>query len=147
MIYGGATMFAQNTSSNFYSTYDVRELVKEKQFKGIDFSNEDMSIESISELKGGGSEGTKSITYACRIQATGEDAFDLANFLEWLSEETIKQIESGKGTLTYHRHKIGKRFLIEYSQQGFVGRVEVDGDIMGKDEISVDVDVIERSSK
>jgi hypothetical protein len=140
-------MFTHNTSSSFYSTYDVRELVKEKQYKGIDFSDEDMAIESISELRGGGSENTKSISYACRIQTTDGDAFDLANFLEWLSEETTRQIESGKGTVVSQRHKIGRRFYIEYSQQGFAGRVEVDGDIMGKDQISLDVEVIERSSK
>jgi hypothetical protein len=140
-------MFDQNTSSNFYSSYDVRELVKDKKYKGIDFSNGDGAFESNSELKGGGSENTKSISYACRIEFTGEDASDLANFLDWLSEETIKQIKSGKGTVVTHRHEIGRRFYIEYNQEGFVGRVEVDGDIMGKEQISLDVEVMERSSK
>jgi hypothetical protein len=146
-MYGGGIMFAQEKSSTFYSSYDARELVKDRKYKGIDFAYGDMGGETISELRGGGSEKTKSTSYGCRIQTTGEDAFNLEDFLNWLAEETIKQIESGKGRVVRQRHKVGRRFYIEYSQRGFVGRVEVDGDITGKDQLSLDVEIIESSKK
>ena len=98
-------MFAQEKSSTFYSSYDARELVEERKYKGIDFAYGDASSESISELRGGGSEKTKSISYGCRIQTTEEDAFNLADFLNWLAKETIKQIESGDGRVVRERHK------------------------------------------
>ncbi len=140
-------MFAQKKSSAFYSSYDARELVKDRKYQGINFAYGDMGDEFIAELRGGGSEKTKSSSYDCRIQTTGEDAFNLENFLNWLAEETIKQIESGKGTVVRQRHKIGRRFYIEYSQSGFVGRIEVDADVRGKDRLSLDVEIIESSEK
>ena len=140
-------MFAQEKSSAFYSSYDARELVKDRKYKGIDFAYGDAGDETISELRDGGSEKTKSTSYGCRIQTTGDDKFDLANFLNWLAEETIKQIESGKGTVVRQRHKVGRRFHLEYNHRGFVGRVEVDGDIIGKDQLSLDVEIMESRKK
>jgi hypothetical protein len=146
-IYGGTIVFAQDASSNFYSTYDVRELVKNGKYLEIDCADGDAFFETTSELRGGGTESTKSIIYACRIQSAGVDAFSLAKFLELLLDETIKKIEGGKGTLITQRHMIGKRFYVEYAQDGFLGRVEVDGDMMAKDQINLDVDVIETTKK
>lgn len=147
LLCGGVIVFAQAKSSAFYSSYDARELVKNRKYKGIDFAYGDMGSETISELQGGGSEKTKSISYGCRIQTTGDDAFNMEDFLNWLAEETIKQIESKKGTVVRQRHKVGRRFYLEYTQNGFTGRVEVDGDVTGKDQMSLDVEIIESSKK
>lgn len=164
LIDGGAIVFAQSKSSTFYSTYDARELVKNGQYKGIDFAYGEMGDEfSISKLtkrnKSGGnaaaqsrhggenSEATKSISYGCRIQTTGDDPFKVADFLDWLAQETIKQIESEKGVVVRQRHKVGRRFYIEYAQNGFTGRLEVDADVTGNDQMSLDVEIIESSRK
>ena len=149
LINGGAIVFAaQVKSSTFYSTYDARELVKNRKYKGIDFAYGEMGGEtSLSELPGGGSEKDKSISYGCRIQTTGDDAFNVADFLDWLAQETIKQIESGKGKVVRQRHKVGRRFYIEYAQDGFTGRLEVDADVTGNDQMSLDVEIIESSRK
>jgi len=147
LICGGAEVYAREKSSLFYSTYDARELVKGRKYKGIDFAYGDASSETITEVQGGGSEKTKSISYGCRIQTTGDGAFNMADFLKWLAEETIKQIESGKGAVVRQRHKVGRRFYLEYSQNGFTGRIEVDGDLIGRDQISLDVEIIESSKK
>jgi hypothetical protein len=151
LIDGGSIVFAQVKSSAFYSSYDARELVKNRKYKGIDFAHGEMGDEmSLSELpkKGitideGRQEKTKSISYGCRIQTTGYDAFNVADFLDWLAQETIKQIESGKGSVVRQRHKVGKRFYIEYTQNGFTGRLEVDADLTGTDQMSLDVEIIE----
>ncbi len=59
LIDGGAIVFAQTKSSTFYSTYDARELAKNRKYKGIDFAYGEMGGEtSLSELPGGGSEKT-----------------------------------------------------------------------------------------
>jgi len=155
LIDGGAIAFAQVKSSTFYSTYDARELVKNRKYKGIDFAYGEMGDEmSLSELpkKGvtfevGRYEKTKSISYGCRIQTKGDDAFNVADFLDWLAQETIKQIESGKGAVVRQRHKVGKRFYIEYAQNGFTGRLEVDANVTGNDQLSLDVEIIESSGK
>lgn len=153
LVDGGALVFDQVKSSTFYSTYDARELVKNRKYKGIDFAYGDMGDEmSISELpkkgvtfEGGRSEQTRFISYGCRIQTTGDDAFKVADFLDWLAQETIKQIESGKGAVVRQRHKVGKRFYIEYAQDGFTGRLEVDADVTGNDRMSLDIEIIESS--
>jgi hypothetical protein len=164
LIDGGAIVFAQVKSSTFYSTYDARELVKNRNYKGIDFaygeSGDEMSLSELPKQESGGgkaapqsphgggrSETTKSISYGCRIQTTGDDAFNVADFLNWLAQETIKQIESGKGTVVRQRHKVGRRFYIEYAQDGLNGRLEVDADVTGKDQMNLDVEIIERSAK
>ena len=164
MIDGGAIVFAQSKSSAFYSTYDARELVRNSKYKGVDFAYGEVGNEfSVSVVpkraRGGGkaaeqsrhgvgrSEKTKSISYSCRIQTTGNDAFDVANFLDWLAQETIKQIEGGKGAVVRQRHRVGRRFYIEYVHNGFTGRVEIDADVTGKDQMSLDVEIIERSRK
>jgi len=163
-IDGAAIVLAQAKSSTFYSTYDARELVKNRKYKGIDFAYGEMGDEwSLSELtkrkrgggkaaaqsrhEGGRSEKTKSTSYACRIQTTGDDVFNVADFLDWLAQETIKQIESGKGEVVGQRHKVGKRFYIEYVQNGFTGRIEVDADVTEKNQMSLDVEIIESSRK
>ena len=144
---GGAIVCAQEKSSAFYATYDARKLVKERKYKGIDFAYGDMGSEIITGLQGGGSEKTKFISYGCRIQVTGDSAFNMADFLNWLATETIKQIESGKGVVVRQRHKVGRRFYLEYTQNGFAGRIEVDGDVLGSDQISLDVEIIESSKE
>jgi hypothetical protein len=155
-------VFTQTKSSVFYSTYDARDLVKNGNYKGIDFAFGEMGDGfAISEFpkpaKGGdnaaaqnldgeiGSENTRSISYYCSIQTSGDDAFDVADFLDWLARETIKQIESGKGRVVGGRHKVGKRFQIEYAQNGFTGRLEVYADPTGEDRMDLDVEIIERS--
>ncbi len=140
-------MFAQENSSTFYSNYDARELVKNRKYKGIDFAYGDIGNEMVAELQGGGSEKTKSTSYGCRIQTAGDDAFKLEDFLNWLAEETIKQIESGEGKVVRQRNKVGRRFYLEYIQNGFAGRIEVDADILGKDQMDLDVEIIESSRK
>jgi hypothetical protein len=75
------------------------------------------------------------------------EAFEVADFLDWLARETIKQIESGQGAVVRQRHKVGKRFYIEYEQNGFTGRLEVDADVTGKDQLSLDVEIIESTGK
>ena len=147
LICGGVTVFAQEKSSAFYSSYDARELVKNRKYKGIDFAYGDMGGEAVAGLRGGGTEKTKSISYGCRIQTEGDDKFDMADFLNWLAEETIKQIEGGKGTVVRQRHKVGRRFYMEYTQGEFAGRVEVDGDVIGENQISLDVEIIESSKR
>ena len=164
LIDGGAIVFAQVKSSTFYSTYDARELVKNRKYKGIDFAYGDMGSEiSASELPkresgdvkaaaqsrdgGGHSEQTKSVSYGCRIQTTGDDIFNVADFLDWLAKETINQIEGGKGVVVRQRHKVGKRVYIEYAQNGFTGRIEVDAEFIGKDQMNLDVEIIESSRK
>ena len=164
LIDGGAIVFAQVKSSIFYSTYDARELVKNRKYKGIDFAYGEMGDEfSLSELpkreRGGGKaaaqtrlgggrlEKTKSIYYGCRIQTTGDDAFNVAHFLDWLAQETIKQIESGKGAVVGQRYKVGRRFHIEYAQNGFTGRLEVYADVTGNDQLDLDVEIFESSRK
>ncbi|HEY6119301.1 MAG TPA: hypothetical protein VIV66_05040 [Pyrinomonadaceae bacterium] len=147
MINEGAMVFAQVKSSTFFSTYDARELVKNRKYKGIDFGQGEMATgTSFSELPGERNENNKSISYDCRIQTTGDDAFNVANFLDWLAQESIKQIESAKATVVGQRHKAGKRFHIEYAQDGFTGRLEVYADITGKDQMSLDVEIIESST-
>jgi hypothetical protein len=147
LINGGAIVFAQVKSSTFYSTYDARELVKNRKYKGIDCDQGEMGTESRSELPGERNENNKAMSYDCRIQTTGDDAFNVANFLDWLAQESIKQIESGKGTVVGQRHKVGRRFHIEYAQDGFTGRLEVYADVTGKDQMSLDVEIIESSRK
>jgi hypothetical protein len=150
LIYGGVIVFSQAKSSTFYSAYDARELVKKRKYKGIDFAYgemgdgftiEEVSKEKESEIQRGGSENTKSVSYGCRIQTTGDEAFNVADFLDWLAQETINQIEGGKGAVVRQRHKVGKRFYIEYAQNGFTGRIEVDADIIGKDQMDLDVEI------
>ena len=146
-ICGGAIVFAQEKSSLFYSNYDARELVKNGKYKGIDFAYGEGSNEFTVEEQSGAVEKSKSISYGCRIQTTGDGAFNVADFLSWLLEQTTKQIESGKGTVVRTRHKVGRRFYIEYTQNGFTGRVEIDADLTGKDQMSLDVEIIESSKK
>jgi hypothetical protein len=152
--YGEGIVFTQAQSSTFYSTYDARELVKSRKYKGIDFAYGDMGagftieeVEKESGIQRGGSEKSNSTSYGCRIQTTGDDAFNMADFLDWLAKETISQIEGGKGKVVRQRHKVGKRFYIEYSQNGFAGRIEVDADVIGKDQMNLDVEIIESSRK
>jgi hypothetical protein len=146
LINGGAMVFAQVKSSTFYSTYDARELVKNRKYKGIDFDQGEMGTgTSLSQVPGGRTENSKSISYDCHIQTTGDDAFNVANFLDWLAQESIKQIESGKGEVVGQRYKVGKRFHIEYAQDGFTGRLEVYADVTGKDQLSLDVEITESS--
>ena len=148
LINGGAIVFAQVKSSTFYSTYDARELVKARKYKGIDCAQGEMSTEtSVSELPEERNKNYKSISYDCRLQTTGDDAFNVANFLDWLAQESIKQIESGKGSVVAQRHKVGRRFQIEYAQDGFTGRLEVYADGTGKDQMSLDVEILESSRK
>ena len=130
--------------SAFYYRYDARELIKARKYKGIDFTNDEMEDEFVvSEDPGGELERTKSISYGCRIQSTSDDAFNMEDFLKWLAEETIEQIKSGKGTVLKHRHRVGKRFYLDYAQNGFAGRVEVEADVTGKDQMSLDVEIME----
>jgi len=49
----------------------------------------------------------------------------------------------GNGVVKRQRHRVGKRFYIEYAQDGFTGRIEVDADVIGNDQISLDVEIIE----
>jgi hypothetical protein len=140
-------VFGQERSSIFYSSYDARALVNDRKYKGIEFAYGDASSETITELTDGSYEKMKSLSYGCRIQTTGDETFNLENFLNWLAEETTKQIESGKGTVVRQRHKLGRRFYIEYRQKGFAGRVEVDGDVVEKGQISLDVEIIESTKK
>jgi hypothetical protein len=153
-VSGGVIMFAQVESSTFYSNYDARELVKKSKYKGIEFTTDEMGDEftltsepkipnPVSALPSEGSQKSKSISYTANIQTVGNDAFKIADFLNWLSAETIKQIESGKGKVVRERHKVGRRFYLEYTQEGFAGRVEVDSDPIGKDQISLEVEIIE----
>ena len=79
-----------------------------------------------------------------RIQTTD---FQIEDFLKWLAAETIKQLESGKGTVVRQNHKLGRRFYLEYTQEGFAGRIEVYCDLIEKDQIDLDVEIIERSKK
>ncbi|MFZ0060402.1 MAG: hypothetical protein WAL47_00010 [Pyrinomonadaceae bacterium] len=151
-------MFAQEESSAFYSGYDARELVKNKKYKGVEFGpdeiGDEFSVSTLPKYKGidvapeeMGSEKSKSISYAGRIQTTGDDAFKIDDFLKWLAAETIKQIESGKGTVVRQNHKVGRRFYLEYTQKGFAGRIEVYCDLIEKDQIHLDIEIIERSKK
>ncbi|MGH9907541.1 MAG: hypothetical protein ACRD8U_18380 [Pyrinomonadaceae bacterium] len=142
-ICGGVIVVAQVKSSAFYSSYDPRELVKNGKYKGIDFNHGETGDEIVAELPDGGSEKTKSASYGCRIQKTGDDAFDIDAFLKWLAAETISQIENGKGTVVRQSHKVGRRFYIEYAQDGFAARVEVDAYLIEKDQMSLDVEIIE----
>jgi hypothetical protein len=157
-VWGGFIVFAQDKSSVFYSAYDARELVKNKKYKGIEFGADEIGDEfSVSELlkhKGMdvtpeeiSSEKSKSFSYKGRIQTTGEDAFKIEDFLQWLAAETIKQIESGKGTVVRQNHRVGRRFYLEYTQTGFAGRIDVHCDLIEKDQIDLDVEIIERSKK
>ena len=157
-VWGGVIVFAQEESSAFYSGYDARELVKNKKYQGVEFGPDEMADEfSVSELlKHKGidvvpeeisSEKSKSISVKGRIQTTGENAFKIADFLKWLEAETIKQIESGKGTVVRQNHKVGRRFYLEYTQKGFAGRIEVYCDLIEKDQIDLDVEIIDRRQK
>jgi hypothetical protein len=148
LIDGGAIVFAQVKSSTFYSTYDARELVKNRKYKGIDFAYGGVVMRccfrsfrsgkaAVGRQRrkvglGGRSEKTKSISYGCRIETTGDDAFKVADFLDWLAQKAIKQIESGKGAVVRQRHKVGRRLYIEYAQDGFTGRLEVDAMLQGR---------------
>jgi len=155
-IYGGVIVFTQAQSSTFYSSFDARELVKKSKYKGIDFpygemghgfTLEEVIREQSSDIQRGGTEKTKSTSYGCRIQITGHEAFNVADFLDWLAKETRNQIEGGKGKVIRQRHKVGKRFYIEYSQNGFAGRIEVEANVIGKNQMNLDVEIIESSRK
>ena len=141
----------QEESSNFYSTYDARELVKSRGYKGIDFGYGEMgNAFSISEVPAGDSEApehierSRSISYGCRIEIAGAESLNLADFLTWLAEETTKEIERGKGVVVRRRHRVGRRFYLEYTQNDFAGRIEVDGDLIAKDQLNLDVEIVER---
>lgn len=98
---------------------DARELVKNQKYKGVEFDSDEIGDEfSVSTLpKYNGidvdpekmsSEKSKSISYVGRIETTGDDAFKVEDFLNWLAAETIKQIESGKGTVVRQNHRVGR---------------------------------------
>ena len=151
-------VFAQEESSAFYSGYDARELVKKKKYKGVEFGPDEIgnefSVSTIPKYKGidvapeeMGSEKSKSISYVGHIQSAGDDAFKIDDFLKWLAAETIRQIESGKGTVVRQNHKVDRRFYLEYTQEGFVGRIEVYCDLIKKDQIDLDVEIIERTER
>jgi hypothetical protein len=155
---GGVIVFVQEESSAFYSGYDPRELVKNKKYQGVEFGpdeiGDEFSVSTLPKYKGIdvapeelGSEKSKSISYVGRIQTTGDAAFKIEDFLKWLEAETIKQIESGKGTVVRQNHKVGRRFYLEYIQKGFAGRIEVYCDLIEKDQIDLDVEIIERRQK
>ena len=157
-VWGGVIVFAQEESSAFYSGYDARELVKNKKYKGIEFgpdeSGDEFSVSEVLKHKGPdvapeemSSEKSKSFSYKGRIQTTGEDAFKIEDFLQWLASESIKQIESGQGTVGRQNHRLGRRFYLEYTQKGFAGRIDVHCDLIEKDQIDLDVEIIERSKK
>lgn len=157
-VWGGVIVFAQEESSAFYSGYDARELVKNKKYKGLEFGPDEMgdefSISTLSKSKGidvapeeMSSEKSKSFSYKGRIQTTGDDAFKMEDFLKWLEAETIKQIENGKGTVVRQNHRVGRRFYLEYTQERFAGRIDVHCDLIEKDQINLDVEIIERSNK
>jgi hypothetical protein len=132
--------------------------VENKKYKGVEFGpdeiGDEFSISTLSKSNGidvapeeMGSEKSKSISFKGRIQTSGEDAFKIADFLQWLAVETIKSIESGKGTVVRQNHKVGRRFYLDYTQKGFAGRVDVHCDLIEKDQINLDVEIIERSKK
>ena len=145
-------MFSHVKSSTFYSTYDARELIKNREYKGIDFAYGEMGDEFSlleipkegSELPKGRYETDRSISYGCRIQTTGDEAFNVGDFLDWLAQETVRQIESVEGAVLRQRMKVGRRFYIEYAQDGFNGRIEVDADVT-HDQLNLDVEIIEES--
>ena len=71
----------------------------------------------------------------------------MADFLDWLAQETLKQIESGKGEVVSQRHTVGRKFYIEYVQNGFTGRLEIHAEVTWKDQMSLDVEIRESSSR
>jgi hypothetical protein len=151
LLCGCAIALTQAKSSLFYSRYDAREIVRREKYKGIDCAAEGMGAESESEIaevpRDGRAENTKSLTYGCRVQTAGDDKFNLTDFLNWLVEKTIKQIENGGGKVLKQKIKSGKRFSIEYTEKDFTGRVEVDGDMTGGNLLSLDVEITESSGK
>ena len=95
-VWGGVIVFAQEESSTFYSGYDARELVKNKKYKGIEFAPDEIgggfSISTLPKYEGIDvapeemrSEKSRSISYVGRIQTTGDDAFKIEDFLNWLA--------------------------------------------------------------
>jgi len=88
---------AQATASSFYSTYDARELVKKRKYKSLDFDRGEGGDEFKVEDEDAGIDKIRSNSYGCSIQTTGDDPFNLGEFLKWLARETIDQIESQKG--------------------------------------------------
>jgi hypothetical protein len=138
---------AQATASSFYSTYDARELVKKRKYKSLDFDRGEGGDEFKVEDEDAGIDKIRSNSYGCSIQTTGDDPFNLGEFLKWLARETIDQIESQKGEALKQNHRIGRRFYIDYAQSGFTGRIEVYADLEGTDHMSLDVEIMESSKK
>jgi len=136
-------------SSTFFATYDAQQLVQSNRYEGIEFNlgagGTGFSVEA--EFPEGESkllENTKSISYDCSINTTASDPFDVAVFLDWLGRKTLEQLENQSGEIRTRRVKVGKRFCIEYCQDGFVGRIEIYTDLMGPNFLSVDVEHEER---
>ena len=137
------------TSSPFYSTYDVRQLVIAACYRGIEF-----------DLGGGGTEfsieeetperesklvaKSKSISYDGSINTIAGEPFDLADFLAWLLHKTLEELENHNAKIGSRRHRVGRRFSLEYAQDGFVGRIEIYADRLGPSSLTVDVEIEER---
>ena len=137
-------MFAQEETDDFYSGYDVRELVEKGAYRGIDFAFGGAGSETETSLTGGGSERSKDTSYGCRVETAGENAFHLPDFIRWLARETAGQAERFKAAVAGQGFKGESGFYIEYEGDGFKGRLDVDGRVSGKGYLNLDVKLKER---
>ena len=137
-------------SSSFYATYDARQLVSTGGYKGIEsdlggggteFSIEEETPERESKLVA----KSKSSSFECRINTIAGEPFDVADFLAWLLHKTQAELENQNAKIRTRRHRVGRRFSLEYAQDGFVGRIEIYADRLGPSSLTVDVEIEERS--
>ncbi|HSE23682.1 MAG TPA: hypothetical protein VLB68_18580 [Pyrinomonadaceae bacterium] len=138
-----------STSSTFYSTYDAGQLVITGSYKGIEFdlggggtefSIEEETPERESKLV----EKSKSSSYEFSLNRTAGELFDVADFLAWLLHKTLEELENQNAKIGTRRHRVGRRFSVEYAQDGFVGRIEIYVDRLGPSSLTVDVEIEER---
>jgi hypothetical protein len=138
------------TSSTFYSTYDPRLLVITGGYEGLEFdlggggtefSIEEETPERESNLIG----KARSSSYEYSINTTTGEPFDVADFLDWLLHKTQAELENQNAKIGTRRHRVGRRFSIEYAQDGFVGRIEIYADRLSPNSLTLDVEIEERT--
>lgn len=138
-----------STSSTFYATYDPRILVITGGYKGLEFDlgegGTEFSVEAETpERESKLIEKSKASSYECNINAVASDPFDVADFLTWLLHKTVNELENQNAKIGTRRHRVGRRFSVEYAQDGFVGRIEIYADRLGPNSLILDVEIEER---
>jgi hypothetical protein len=135
-------------SSSFLSGFSLRDLVKS------DRSSSGMSCAKRGLGGNGGSTGSlgrrgtsisKSDSFSCQINATGEETFDANALIASLKTDVEKDINRSGASILNHGNSDPTGFFFEYSQGAIKGRIEISGKQSGPNYYSLQARLDEKS--